>query len=103
MKTRWFGAAAILGAVGAWFCCLGPVIFSILGVSTVVSLTTLRFVVPYRNAFFAATLVALALAFGSVIARRGRASRLEWAVLGGSTIAVVALVAYTVRIEGWLW
>jgi predicted transporter len=103
MKTRWFGVAAVLGAVGAGFCCLGPVIFSILGVSTVVSLTTLRFVVLYRNAFFAATVVALALAVWSVIARRGRASSLEWAILGGSTIAVVALVAYTIRIEGWPW
>jgi hypothetical protein len=103
MRARWFSVAAVLGAVGAGFCCLGPVIFSILGLSTVVSLTTLRFVVPYRNAFFAATFVALALAIWSVIARRGRVSRLEWAVLGGSTATVVALLAYTLRIEGWPW
>lgn len=101
MKARLFSVAAVFGALGAGLCCVGPLIFSVLGVGTVVSLTTLRYVVPYRNAFFAVTLVALALAFWSVIARRGRVSRVEWAVLGGSTAAVVALLAYTVGIEGW--
>jgi len=100
VKARLFGVAAVLGALGAGFCCLGPVIFSILGVSTMLSLTTLSYVVPYRNAFFTVTLVALGLAFWSVIARRGRVSRIEWAVLGGSTVAVVGLLAYTTSIEG---
>jgi len=100
MKARVFSLAAVLGALGAGFCCLGPVIFSVLGVSTVVSLTTLSWIAPYRNVFFAATAVALALAFGNVIVRRGRVSRLEWAILGGSTATVVALVAYTATIEG---
>jgi hypothetical protein len=100
MKARVFSLAAVLGALGAGFCCLGPVIFSVLGVSTVVSLTTLSWIAPYRNVFFAATAVALALAFGNVIVRRGRVSRLEWAILGGSTATVIALVAYTATIEG---
>jgi hypothetical protein len=100
LKSRVFGLAAVLGALGTGFCCLGPVIFSVLGVSTMVSLTTLSYVVPYRNLFFAVTLVALALAFGSVIARKGRASRLEWAILGGSTAGVAGLLAYTISIEG---
>lgn len=64
------------------------------------SLTTLSYVVPYRNAFFAVTLVALGLALWSVIARHGRVSRIEWAVLGGSTATVVGLLAYTISIEG---
>ena len=102
MRARLFSAAAVLGALGAGFCCLGPVIFSILGVSTMVSLTTLRYVVPYRNAFLAVTVGALGLALWSVIVRRGRVSRAEWAVLGGSTAAVVALLAYTISIEGVL-
>lgn len=101
MKARLFSVTAVFGALGAGLCCVGPLIFSVLGVGTVVSLTTLRYVVPYRNAFFAVTLAALALAFWSVIARRGRVPRVEWAVLGGSTAAVVALLAYTIGIEGW--
>jgi hypothetical protein len=101
MKARLFSIAAVLGALGAGLCCVGPLIFSILGVGAVASLTTLRYVVPYRNAFFAVTLVSLALAFWSVIVRRGRVSRTEWAVLVGSTAAVAALLAYTIRIEGW--
>jgi len=77
VKTRLFGLAVVLGALGAGFCCLGPVIFSVLGVSTVASLTALSWIAPYRNVFFAVTVVALALAFVSVIVRRGRVSRLE--------------------------
>ncbi|MBI3636897.1 MAG: hypothetical protein HY216_11930 [Candidatus Rokubacteria bacterium] len=79
MKARVFGLAAILGALGAGFCCLGPVIFSALGVSALVSLTALRWVVPYRNVFFGLTLIALGLATRSIIA---------------------ALFAYTISIEG---
>ena len=100
MKARVFGLAAVLGALGAGFCCLGPVTFSVLGVSTVVSLTTLSWIAPYRNVFFAATVLALALAFGNVIVRRARISRAEWAILGGSMATVVALLAYTASIEG---
>jgi hypothetical protein len=100
MKPRVFGLAAILGAVGAGFCCLAPAIFSVLGVSTVISLTTLRFVAPYRNVFFGVTLLALALAIWSLVVRCGRASRTEWAVLGGAVLVVVAVVAYSISVEG---
>lgn len=100
MKARVFGLAAILGALGAGFCCLGPVIFSALGVSAMVSLTALSWVVPYRNAFFSVTLAALGLATWSIIVRRGRGSRTEWAVLGGSVVIITALFAYTIRVEG---
>jgi hypothetical protein len=100
VKARLFGLTAVLGALGAGFCCLGPVIFAVLGVSSMVSLTTLSWVAPYRNWFFAVTLAALALAAWSVVVRRGRVSRAEWAVLGGSATAVVGLLAYTVSIEG---
>lgn len=75
-------------------------VFSFLGVSTMMSLTALSWVVPYRNAFFAVTVLALALAVWSVIVRRGRVSRVEWAVLGGSAVAVAGLLIYTIRIEG---
>ena len=100
MKARLFSTAAVLGALGTGFCCLGPVIFSFLGVSAMASLTTLRYIVPYRNLFLVITAVALGLGFWSVIARRGRATRVEWAVLGGSTLAVIGLLAYTISIEG---
>lgn len=100
MKARLFGLTAVLGALGAGFCCLGPVVFAVLGVSSMVSLTTLSWVAPYRNGFFAVTLAALALAAWSAVVRRGRVSRAEWAVLGGSATAVVGLLAYTVSIEG---
>ena len=100
MKTRVFGITAVLAAVGAGFCCLGPAMLAFLGVGAMASLTTLRYVVPYRNVFLGVTLVALGLAYTSVVARRGRASRVEWAVLGGSTLAVFAVLAYTISVEG---
>ena len=100
MKTRVFGIAAVLAAIGAGFCCLGPVILGFVGVSAMASLTTLRYVVPYRNLFLAATLLALGLAYGGVVVRRGHASRVEWAILGGATLAVIAVVAYTISVEG---
>jgi hypothetical protein len=43
MKPRLFGLAAILGAVGVGFCCLAPAIFSVLSISTIVSLTMLQY------------------------------------------------------------
>lgn len=100
MKGRLLGLAAVLGAVGTGFCCLAPAIFSVLGVSTIAGLTMFRYVAPYRNVFFGITLVALALAIWSVIARRGRASLAEWAVLGGSVVAVVGVLLYSFTIEG---
>lgn len=100
MKTRFFSLAAVLGAVGAAFCCLAPVIFSVLGVGAILSLTTLSYVAPYQNVFLAVTVLALAIAFGSVIRRRGRVARVEWAILGGSTLVVVTLIAYSVSVEG---
>ncbi len=41
MKTPMFGVAAVLAAIGAGFCCLGPVILGFLGVSAVASLYTI--------------------------------------------------------------
>lgn len=100
MKARLFSLGAVLGALGTGICCLGPLIFSVLGVSAAVSLTTLSYVVPYRNAFFVVTLLSLTLAIASVIRRRGRVARVEWAILGASTAAVIALLAYTISLEG---
>ncbi len=100
MKTRVFSLAAVLGAVGAAFCCLAPAIFSVLGVGTILSLTTLSYIAPYQNVFLAVTVLALALAVGSVIRRRGRVSRVEWAILGSSTLVVASLIAYSVSVEG---
>ncbi len=100
MRTRLFGLAAVLGALGTAFCCLGPVIFSVLGVSTLASLAALSWIAPYRSVFFTVTVVALALAGASVIVRRGRISRVERTVLGGSTATVAALLAYTASVEG---
>jgi len=100
LSPRLFGLAAILGAVGVGFCCLAPVIFSVLGVSSIDALTTLKYVVPYSTVFVGVTLLSLGLAVWSVVLRRGRVSRMEWVVLGGSVLVVGAILAYTIRFEG---
>jgi len=100
MSQRVFGLNAVLGVFGAGFCCLAPILFSVLGVSTVTSLTLLQLVVSYRSWLFGFTLVALL--GGYLLAwRRWRAmSWWDWSMLGGSTLAVIAFLAYTVRLEG---
>ncbi len=64
------------------------------------SLTALRWVAPYRTVFFSFTLLALALAVATAIARRGRLAPLEWGLLGGSAIVVAGLLAWSLRVEG---
>lgn len=106
MKARLFSLTAILGAFGAGLCCIGPVVFSLVGLSSFASLWLLQHVVPYRNWWFALTFVALGLGFVSAWRRRGRMSWWEWAMFGGSTLAVIGLLGYTIWLEGpprWIW
>ena len=100
MKTRLFSFTAILGAFGTGLCCIGPVVFSLVGLSSFASLWLLQHVVPYRNWWFGLTFIALGLGFASAWRRRQRTSQLDWVVLGGSTALVLALLAYTVSLEG---
>ncbi len=105
VRGKFFGFGAVLGAFGVGFCCLAPVLFAALGVSTVTSLTLLQYVVPYRDWLLGFTL--LALVGGYLVAwRRWRnMSWYDWAMLGGSTVAVIAFLAYTISLEGlprWL-
>lgn len=95
-----FGVAAILGALGTGLCCLAPVLFPLLGVSTLVSLSSLSVATPHRGALFLATVVALALTFAAVIRRRSRRSWVEWVILAASTVAVVGILGYGVSLEG---
>jgi len=100
VKTRLYSVTAILGALGTGLCCIGPVVFSLIGLSSFASLWLLQHVVPYRNWWFGLTFLALGLGFVSAWRRRQRASPLDWAVLGGSTAVVLILLAYTVSLEG---
>jgi hypothetical protein len=100
VKVRLLSLAAVLGALGTALCCLAPIVFPLLGASTLVSLTALCWVAPYRTAFFTITLVALALAVATAVIRRGRLAPVEWGILGGSAIVVAGLLAYSLRVEG---
>jgi drug/metabolite transporter (DMT)-like permease len=106
MKEKLFGLGAVLGAVGTGFCCLAPVLFSLLGISTVTSLTFIRYVVPYRDWLFGFTFLALLAGYLLAWRRRRKMSRWDWAMLVGSTVAVIGFLSYTISIEGlprWLW
>lgn len=100
MPERFFGLSAVLGAFGAGFCCLAPVLFGLLGLSTVTSLTLLQYVVPYRNGLFGFTVLALVGGYLLAWRRWRKMSRWDWAMLGGSTLAVVAFLGYTISLEG---
>ena len=105
MKERFFGLGAVLGAFGAGFCCLAPVLFSLVGFSTLSSLTLLRYVVPYRDWLFGFTFLALLGGYLLAWRRWRKMSWYDWAMLGGATAAVIAFLAYTISLEGlprWL-
>lgn len=97
---RWCGIGAIGTALATALCCLGPLLFSVLGLSTFASLWILRHLVPYRNLFLAVTLLCLGMGFYAVY-RRGRPARaLDQAILWASTLLVVALLGYSLYVEG---
>ena len=106
MKERFFGISAVLGAFGAGICCLGPVLFSFLGLGTVTSLTLLRWAVPYRDWLFGFTIVALLGGYLLAWRRWRKMTWWDWTMLGGSTLAVIGFLWYTVSREGlprWIW
>lgn len=100
MTGRWFSLGSILTALATAICCVGPLFFSILGVSTFASLWILRNLVPYRNLFFVVTFLFLGLGFYTAYRRGGHARGLDKAILWASTLLVIALLGYTLSIEG---
>lgn len=90
----WFSTGSILTALATAICCIGPLLFSVLGLSTFASLWILRNLVPYRNLFFALTFLFLGLGFYAAYRRGGHARRLDKAILWVSTILVVLLFGY---------
>ena len=105
VKEKLFGFGAVLGAFGAGFCCLAPVLFSLLGLGSVTSLTLLQYVVQYRDWLFTVTFGALLGGYVLAWRRWRKMSWWDWAMLGGSTFAVIGFLWYTVFLEGlprWL-
>lgn len=106
MKEKLLGLGAVLGALGAGLCCVGPALFSLLGLSTLASLTLLRYVVPYRNWLFGVTILSLLGGYLFAWRRWRKMSWWDWTMLGGSTVAVVGFLWYTISLEGlprWIW
>jgi mercuric ion transport protein len=97
---RWCSAGSICTALAAGLCCLGPLLFAALGLSTFVSLWILRFLVPYRNLFFAVTVLLLGVGFYAVYRRGGYAQARDQVILWASTLLVLALVSYSLYVEG---
>ena len=98
---RWCSAGSICTALAAGVCCIGPLLFSVLGLSTFVSLWLLRFLVPYRDLFFAVTFLFLGVGFYTVYRRGGQARTLDKAILWASTLLVLAVVSYSLYVEGF--
>lgn len=99
MTGRWCSAGAVAAAMATAICCLGPILFTALGLSTFASLWMLRHLVPYRGLFFAVTFLCLGLGFYATY-RRGHGRRLDKVILWGATMLVIALVGYSLYIDG---
>lgn len=78
MTGRWFSMGSILTALATAICCVGPLLFSVLGVGTFASLWILRNLVPYRNLFFVVTFLFLGLGFYAAYRRGGHAQTFQF-------------------------
>jgi hypothetical protein len=106
VKERFFSLGAALGAFGAGFCCLAPVLFSLLGAGTLTSLTLIRYVVPYRDWLLGFTILTFLGGYFLAWRRWRKMSWWDWAMLGGSTLAAIGFLGYTISLEGlprWIW
>ncbi len=99
MTGRWFSAGSVFAAFATGVCCIGPLLFSVLGLGTFASLWILRHLAPYRNFFFAATFVFLGIGFYTTYRRGRRARMFDKVILWGSTLLVMALLGYSLYIE----
>ena len=99
MRGRLFGIGSVIGALATAICCLGPILFSLLGLSTLTSLWLLRNLLPYRNLFFGITLAFLGLGFWAAY-RRGHSRPLDRVILWSCTALVLVLLGYTLYTEG---
>ena len=96
----WCSVGSVCTALAAGICCIGPLLFSVLGLSTFASLWLLRFLAPYRHLFFAVTGLLLGVGFYAVY-RRGRQTHVrDKVILWASTLMVLALVSYSLYVEG---
>lgn len=100
MTGRWFSAGSVVAALATAVCCLGPILFTALGLSTFASLWMLRHLVPYRTLFFAVTFLFLSLGFYVTYRRGGHSRKLDRVILWGAIMLVTALVGYSVYIDG---
>jgi uncharacterized membrane protein YqjE len=97
---RWCSVGSVCTALAAGICCIGPLLFAALGLSTFASLWLLRFPVPYRNLFFAVTVLLLSVGFYGVYWRGGQTRVRDKVILWASTLMVLALVSYGLYVEG---
>jgi hypothetical protein len=99
---RWFSAGSVLSAFAMGVCCLGPLVFATLGLSSFASLWVLRHVAPYRNLFLLLTGVFLGLGFYTTYRQSKSVRPLDKVILWGAALLVVALLGYSVSIEGFV-
>ena len=100
MTGKWFGLGSILTAFGTSVCCLGPLVFSLLGLSSATSLAIQFSLVPYRNWFLTLSGLLVGAAFYLTYSRGRPRRRLDEALLWVSTAITVGLLFYTIGAEG---
>lgn len=99
---RWCSAGSVVSAFAMGICCIGPLIFAALGLSSFASLWVLRHLTPYRHLFLLLTVVFLGLGFYTTY-RQGKTVRmLDKGILWASTLLVLALLGYSFSVEGFV-
>lgn len=99
---RWFSAGSILTALATSVCCIGPLLFTALGLSSFASLWILRHLVPYRNLFLALTLAFIGLGFYATYRKGKHVRLLDQSILWASALLVLAVLGYSLYVEGFV-
>jgi len=97
----WFSAGSVLSAFAMGICCIGPMVFATLGLSSFASLWVLRHVAPYRNLFLLLTVGFLGLGFYTTYRKGKTVPWLDKGILWGAALLVFALLGYSFFIEGF--
>jgi hypothetical protein len=103
MNGRWWSVGSILAAFAGAICCLGPLLFAALGLSTFVSLWILRHLVPYQSLFFGTTFVLLGLGFYATYRRGKQARGIDKAMVWMATALVIGLLGYSLYVERFVF
>lgn len=91
MNVKVTAMSSLLSAFLSSLCCVGPLIFGVLGVGAGATANSVKALLPYRPVFIALTVLFLAVGFISVYRRKGACSRDPGCLTGTAKALKIAL------------